>query len=60
MKNKNYKSPHIKVVPFAPIILNVNPGSGDGEYRPGMSVDARRRQEWEEWEDTEDIEDTED
>lgn len=46
---KQYHSPQTTVAPFAPLLLDVDPGSGNGgEYQPGMPVDAPRRGELDE------------
>ena len=41
---KQYNSPQTTFEPFEPLLLDVNPGSGNGgEYQGGMDVDAPRR-----------------
>jgi hypothetical protein len=49
---KAYKSPEIAQGAYAPLILDVQPGSyKGGEYHDGMSIDARRRNRLEDIED---------
>lgn len=43
MNKKTYQVPQATLEMYGPMLLAVNPASGDGDYHDGMDVDARRR-----------------